>query len=77
MIARPATAPGHGWRWIIDAQRAHPPRASRAAEDSPLSRARRPGRAIRSPNRESTAGRIVSAASIVISTARADATARP
>jgi len=62
---------------MSEAQRAHAPRASRAAEDSPLLRARRLGRAMRSPNRESTAGRIVSAASIVISTASAESAARP
>ena len=66
-----------GWRWISAAQRAHGPRASRTAVLSPLLRARRLGCAMRSPKRERIAGRIVSAASIVIRTARADATARP
>src|ERR1700732_783666 len=68
MIARPATAPGQGWRWMKLLQRDHAPRASRDAADSSLFRARRPGLPMRSPYRESAAGRSVNAASIVIST---------
>ena len=78
MIARPATAPAHGWRLMIWGHHAQKPRGSEDAAPSwgALARSRRLRRPTRGPISESAAG-IVSEASITSSTARTDAIARP
>ncbi len=71
MTASPATTAGHGWRPTKRAQRAHIP-------SSAAGRARRrDGRPTRLPTYASNAGSIVRLASMVSSTASADATASP
>ena len=76
MIASPATAPGQGWRWIVLAHEAQKP-CGAAPGSRGFARSRRLGRPMRGPRRDSAAGRTVRAASIVISTASAEATASP